>query len=168
MRPVTVMPTLMLLPDALDLLVATDNQLACVIDEYGGFAGVLTMEDLAMEIVGEITDEHDADTRRRRRLPKATVSGSWTAMCISTKSSAPSAVDLPRGDVETIAGMLIAELGALPAEGETRACRLCPSILPSWSPTIRRVRRLEVDVLRVERHVPTQLRVRLIEADPVR
>ncbi len=55
MRPVTVMPTLMLLPDALSMLAASKNQLACVIDEYGGFAGVLTLEDLAMEIVGEIT-----------------------------------------------------------------------------------------------------------------
>ena len=56
-----VLPTLMLLPNALDQLVQTTNQLACVIDEYGGFAGVLTIEDLAMEIVGDITDEHDAE-----------------------------------------------------------------------------------------------------------
>src|SRR5690625_7361165 len=59
MRPATVLPTLMPLPDALKCLIETRTQLACVIDEYGGFAGVLTMEDLAMEIVGEITDEHD-------------------------------------------------------------------------------------------------------------
>src|SRR3546814_19391880 len=39
MRPAKVLPTLMLLPDALDQLVQTTNQLACVIDEYGGFAG---------------------------------------------------------------------------------------------------------------------------------
>jgi hypothetical protein len=52
MRPAMVIPTLMLLPDALQELVRTTNQLACVIDEYGGFAGVLTIEDMAMEIVG--------------------------------------------------------------------------------------------------------------------
>ena len=47
MRPATVMPTLMALPDALAELIQTNNQLACVIDEYGSFVGVLTLEDLA-------------------------------------------------------------------------------------------------------------------------
>jgi hypothetical protein len=70
-------------------LVRTTNQLACVIDEYGGFAGVLTIEDLAMEIVGEITDEHDAESAMPS-CPRATASGSWTATCTSTRSSAPS------------------------------------------------------------------------------
>jgi CBS domain containing-hemolysin-like protein len=70
--------------------------------------------------------------------------------------------DLPRGDVETIAGLLIAELGALPAEGDTVLVDLPvdPADLVDAIP-IRR--RLEVDVLRVERHVPTELRVRLVE-----
>jgi CBS domain containing-hemolysin-like protein len=52
MRPPTVVPTLMMLPDALAQLTRTRNELACVIDEYGGFAGVLTIEDLAEELVG--------------------------------------------------------------------------------------------------------------------
>jgi CBS domain containing-hemolysin-like protein len=74
MRPAMVIPTLMLLPDALAELVRTTNQLACVIDEYGGFAGVLTIEDLAMEIVGEITDEHDVEVGDAV-TPRATTSG---------------------------------------------------------------------------------------------
>src|SRR5690606_24236396 len=49
MRPAIVIPTAMTLPDALRKLTETRNQLACVIDEYGGFAGVLTAEDLAEE-----------------------------------------------------------------------------------------------------------------------
>lgn len=161
MRPAKVLPTLMLLPDALDQLVQTTNQLACVIDEYGGFAGVLTIEDLAMEIVGEITDEHDAE------VGDAIVSegnDTWTMEGDVHLDEVRRIIghDLPRVDVETVAGMLIAELGALPAEGDTVTIDLPidPSELISDEPVMYR---LEVDVLRIERHVPTEVRVRLLK-----
>ncbi|TGD65155.1 HlyC/CorC family transporter [Tabrizicola sp. WMC-M-20] len=161
MRPATVMPTLMLLPDALAQLTKSDNQLACVIDEYGGFAGVLTIEDLAMEIVGEITDEHDADTGFSL-VPDG--DNIWIMDGDVHLDEVQRAIgyDLPRGDVETVAGLLIAELGALPSEGDTVTVDLPidPAELVSDQPTRRR---LEVDVLRVERHIPTELRVRLVE-----
>lgn len=161
MRPATVLPTLMRLPDALDQLVTSTNHLACVIDEYGGFAGVLTIEDLAMEIVGEITDEHDVETT------EAVVSEddhTWLMDGDVHLDEVERAIgyDLPRGDVETIAGMLIAEVGALPAEGDTVNVDLPvdPSELVSDDPVRRR---LEVTVLRIERHVPTEVRVKLVE-----
>ncbi len=161
MRPAAVIPTLMPLPDALDHLVRTTNQLACVIDEYGGFAGVITIEDLAMEIVGEITDEHDADIGDAV-VPKG--DNIWLMNGDVHLDEVERAIgyDLPRGDVETVAGMLIAELGALPVEGDivTVDLPVDPAELVAEAPVRRR---LEVDVLRVERHVPTELRVRLIE-----
>lgn len=161
MRPATVMPTLMQLPDALEQLTKSDNQLACVIDEYGGFAGVLTIEDLAMEIVGEITDEHDAETGNAL-IPDG--DNTWIMDGDVHLDEVQRAIDydLPRGDVETVAGLLIAELGALPSEGDTVTVDLPidPAELVSDQPMRRR---LEVDVLRVERHVPTKLRVRLVE-----
>ena len=161
MQPATVMPTLMLLPDALEQLVRTTNQLACVIDEYGGFTGVLTIEDLAMEIVGEITDEHDVE------IGDGVMSqgdGIWIMDGDVHLDEVERAIGhvLPRGDVETVAGMLIAELGALPSQGDTVTVDLPidPAELVADEPVRRR---LEVDVLRVERHVPTELRVRLVE-----
>ena len=161
MRPAKVLPTLMLLPDALDQLVQTTNQLACVIDEYGGFAGVLTIEDLAMEIVGEITDEHDAE------VGDAIMSegdDTWTMEGDVHLDEVRRVIghDLPRVDVETVAGMLIAELGALPAEGDTVSVDLPidPAELVSDEPVRYR---LVVDVLRIERHVPTEVRVRLVK-----
>lgn len=161
MRPAKVLPTLMLLPDALDQLVQTTNQLACVIDEYGGFAGVLTIEDLAMEIVGEITDEHDAEGG------DAVVSegeNTWTMEGDVHLDEVRRIIghDLPRVDVETVAGMLIAELGALPAEGETVTVDLPIDAAELISDEPVRYR-LEVDVLRIERHVPTEVRVRLVK-----
>jgi CBS domain containing-hemolysin-like protein len=161
MRPATVMPTLVLLPDALAQLTKSDNQLACVIDEYGGFAGVLTIEDLAMEIVGEITDEHDLETSDGLTPDGDNI---WIMDGDVHLDEVRRAIgyDLPDTDVETVAGLLIAELGALPAEGYTVVVDLPidPAELVSDQPMRRR---LEVDVLRVERHVPTQVRVRLVE-----
>lgn len=161
MRPAKVLPTLMLLPDALDQLVQTTDQLACVIDEYGGFAGVLTIEDLAMEIVGDITDEHDAE------VGDAIVSegeNTWTMEGDVHLDEVRRIIghDLPRVDVETVAGMLIAELGALPGEGDTVTVDLPIDAAELVSDEPVRYR-LEVDVLRIERHVPTEVRVRLVK-----
>lgn len=161
MRPAMVLPTLMQLPVALDQLVQTTNQLACVIDEYGGFAGVLTIEDLAMEIVGDITDEHDAE------VGDSVVSEgehTWTMEGDVHLDEVRRIIghDLPPGDVETVAGLLIAELGALPAEGDTVTIDLPidPAELVANEPMKHR---LVVDVLRIERHVPTAVRVRLVK-----
>ncbi len=161
MRPAKVLPTLMLLPDALDQLVQTTNQLACIIDEYGGFAGVLTIEDLAMEIVGDITDEHDAETG------DAIVSegeNTWRMEGDVHLDEVRRIIghDLPRVDVETVAGMLIAELGALPEEGDTVTVDLPIDAAELVSDEPERYR-LEVDVLHIERYVPTQVRVRLLK-----
>lgn len=160
MRPAKVLPTLMLLPDALDQLVQTTNQLACVIDEYGGFAGVLTIEDLAMEIVGEITDEHDAEVGETI-VPEG--DDTWTMEGEVHLDEVRRIIghDLPHGDVETVAGLLIAERGALPDEGDTISIDLPidPAELVSDEPVRYR---LLVDVLRIERHVPTEVRMRLV------
>lgn len=160
MRPAKVLPTLMRLPHALDQLVQTTDQLACVIDEYGGFAGVLTIEDLAMEIVGEITDEHDAPAGE---AVIAEGEDTWLMEGDVHLDEVRRAIgyDLPQGDAETIAGMLIAELGALPGEGDTVSIDLPvdPAELVADEPMKHR---LVIDVLRIERHVPTSVRVRLV------
>lgn len=160
MRSAKVLPTLMLLPDALDQLIQTTNQLACVIDEYGGFAGVLTIEDLAMEIVGDITDEHDAE------VGESVVSEgeqTWIMEGDVHLDEVRRIIghDLPPGDVETVAGMLIAELGALPGEGDTVTIDLPvdPAELVADAPVRYQ---LVVDVLQIERHVPTVVRIRLV------
>ncbi|WP_264079608.1 CBS domain-containing protein, partial [Mycolicibacter algericus] len=61
-RTAVVVPTTMPLPRVLSVLRNADDEMALVIDEYGGLAGALTIEDLAEELVGEIDDEHDTTT----------------------------------------------------------------------------------------------------------
>jgi len=162
MRPAVVLSSLMSLPAALQQLQESGEQLACVIDEYGGFAGMLTIEDIAMEIVGEITDEHDS------ALEAAVVQEAeniWVMDGDVHLDEVERLLDrtLPRDEVETLAGLLIVEAGVLPEEGDVVSISLPndPDEIVDENPMQRR---LEVKVLKIERHVPTRLRVELIES----
>ncbi|HYN65326.1 MAG TPA: hemolysin family protein [Ornithinibacter sp.] len=156
-RPAVVIPTLMALPDAVRELSASRNQLACVVDEFGGFAGVLTLEDLAEELVGEITDEHDPD---HPDLPVVDDDGVWVMGGDVHIDEVERAIDrdLPRGDYETIAGLVIAQLGQLPEVGAAIEVELAPDHgdLVEDEP---RVVRILIEVLEVERHVPSLVRL---------
>lgn len=160
MMPPLVLPTRMSLPDALARLTRSSNELACIIDEYGGFAGVLTVEDLSEELVGELTDEHDDE-------PPAVIApgqeNTWRMSGDIHVDEVERAVgyELPAGDYETISGLIIAHRGELPVSGEVVRVELPddPRDLVLDQP-VHRV--LEVEVLELNRHVPSELLVRLV------
>nr|WP_246405759.1 hemolysin family protein [Modestobacter versicolor] len=160
-RECPVVSTFTPLPDALRLLTETGEQLACVIDEYGGFAGVLTLEDLAEELVGEITDEHDADVDPAYVPVEG--DGVWEmAGDVHVDEVERSlAVDLPRGPYETIAGLVIAAAGELPQPGARLTVELPPDPGDLVHDDDPRPRLLHVEVLAVERHVPARVRLEL-------
>ena len=161
MREPLVVPTAMPLPDALARLSETRNDLACVIDEYGGLAGVITVEDLAEELVGEITDEHD-DSVPDGLLADET--GAWSMEGDVHVDEVERAIDqkLPAGDFETVAGLLIARQGSLPDIGEVVRIEL-PRTGTDWveDEPVRRI--LEVTVVEIERHVPSRVTLRVVE-----
>ncbi|WP_165067668.1 hemolysin family protein [Marisediminicola senii] len=161
MRPAAVISTQMKLPDAMAELTRTRNELACAIDEYGGFAGVLTLEDLAEEIVGEITDEHDEDA-----APSVDPDGDnvWLMSGDVHVDEMHRAIgyELPEGDFETVAGLVIAERGGLPAAGDTIHVAL-PDDPADLVRDDEVHRSLQIEVLGIERHVPSEVRVTLIE-----
>ncbi|TSD47387.1 HlyC/CorC family transporter [Rhodococcus sp. KBS0724] len=158
-RPALVLPTTLPLPKALTELTDTENQLACVIDEYGGFAGVITLEDIAEEIVGEITDEHDPDLPFE--LPSA--DGPWVVAGGTHLDEVERTIsrDLPAGDYETIAGFTIAHYGELPPVGAQIRVELPPDpadLISDDSPPRSSV---VIEVLSVDRHVPSSLRIQV-------
>jgi len=161
-RPALVVSTLTSLPDALRQLDGSSSQLACVVDEYGGFAGVLTLEDLAEELVGEITDEHDAAAPEH--LP-VDGDGSWEMSGDAHVDEVERALgtDLPRGDFETVAGLVIAVHGGLPEAGTSLVVELPPDLGDLVHDGDPVPRFLQVDVLAVERHVPSRVRLQLPE-----
>jgi CBS domain containing-hemolysin-like protein len=90
--------------------------MALVVDEYGGTAGLVTLEDLIEELVGEIVDEFDTEDARVEPLPGggARVSGSLSIDDANDLLS----LDLPEGEFDTISGLLLAELGRLATPGD--------------------------------------------------
>ena len=160
MRDPLLVPTLMPLPDALAEFTRTRNQLACVIDEYGGFAGVLTVEDMAEELVGELTDEHDGAPVPEIAVEQDDVwrmAGDVHVDELERTVGHP----LPDGDFETVSGLVISELGELPEAGQTVDIALPddPREVALDEPVHRH---LNIEVIEVARHVPSELVVHLV------
>ncbi|TXR55125.1 hemolysin family protein [Quadrisphaera setariae] len=110
-------PETLELDELLDQLKGSPLQLAVVVDEYGGFAGVVTFEDLVEEIVGEVVDEHDVVTSTVREDGE----GGWllSGLLRPDEVAARTGVQLPEHpDYETVAGLVLRELGRLPGVGE--------------------------------------------------
>lgn len=94
------------------------THLAVVVDEYGGTAGVLSLEDVLEELVGEIDDEYDpAPDRLSRVLPAGTYEVPGTLHPDEVAEAC--GLVLPEGPYETVAGFVLAQLGAFPEPGTT-------------------------------------------------
>jgi putative hemolysin len=116
MRPVAFVPELKKIDRLLAEMQRQGNHLAVVVDEYGGAVGIVTIEDLLEEIVGEITDEFDQEVTPFKKLADGHYLIS-ARMEIKALNEALH-LKLPGGDYETLAGFLIAQLGDLPRAGE--------------------------------------------------
>jgi magnesium and cobalt exporter, CNNM family len=101
--------------DALRRLQAEREQLAIVINEYGGVEGIVSLEDMLEELVGEIYDEFDPDSQAIHRQPDGSIMlpGSFPVHDL-----ADLAIALPEGSYATIAGLILDRLGHLPDKGE--------------------------------------------------
>ncbi len=115
LRPVLAVPESRDLVDVLVDLRRADTHLAVVVDEYGGTAGIITVEDVLEEIVGEIDDEHD---------PKTALAGSTFGDWVLYGTLHPDEVfdltglTIPEGQYETLAGFVLDRLGHIPVVGE--------------------------------------------------
>jgi putative hemolysin len=114
-RPVKLLPTSKRVLSALSEMRRDRAHLAIVVDEYGGTAGIVTLEDLVEELVGEIRDEYDVEPGPRRLLGgQIEVDG----LLNLDEFAEETGVGLPEGPYETVAGYVLASLGQLPGVGD--------------------------------------------------
>jgi len=116
LHPVHLVPETKKVGELLKELQKRRSHLALVIDEHGSLSGLVTLEDLIEQIVGEIQDEYDWEERpvERQRDGSMVVEGTLSASELRDSHEVP----LPEGEFETVAGFMLAELGRVPKGGE--------------------------------------------------
>ncbi|HEV7449969.1 MAG TPA: hemolysin family protein [Pseudonocardiaceae bacterium] len=127
----------------LDRLRGQGLQVAIVVDEYGGTAGIVTLEDLVEEIVGDVRDEHD---RLEASQVQPLGEQSWIIAGLLRADEVAEATGfvMPEGDYETVAGLVLERLGRIPDAGDEVE-------LDGWRLTVTRMDRRRIADLRLTR-----------------
>ena len=119
LKPALAVPESRLLVPLLGEMRRSHTQLAVVVDEYGGTAGIVTLEDIVEELVGDIQDEHDAAEPAVRLVEEGVflVPGAWRL----DETERDTGIALPEGDYETLGGLIMERLGRVPEIGDVVA-----------------------------------------------
>jgi CBS domain containing-hemolysin-like protein len=158
-QPVAVLPSTLDGDAVLAPIRVNGLQTALVLDEYGGTTGMVTIEDLIEEIVGDVRDEHDHPN------PAVLPAGDgWQVSGLLRIDEVADATGYraPEGDYDTLAGLVLHELGHIPVEGESVQMRAFNPATPyddpiRWRATITRMdgRRIDLlDLVEVRHHKP--------------
>ena len=130
--------------DLLAEMQAERFHMAIVVDEYGGVSGIVTLEDIIEEIIGEIQDEYD----EREEAPYKKISDTeyvFRGLIDVDDFAEVIGVDLPEGDADTLAGFIYEQLGRIPQGGES--VRVNGLLLTIAQITGRRIRRVRAQIL---------------------
>lgn len=120
-------------------------QMAIVVDEYGGTAGLVTLEDLLESIVGNIQDEYDNEDEEISRIDDATFTIDGTTDIEEVGDLI--GVTFPDGDYDTLGGYIISRLGFLPADGEMNSLEFENFRFTVLSVEDRRIGKVKVEIL---------------------
>jgi putative hemolysin len=116
-RPVKFLPISKTVLSSLSEMRRERAHLAIVVDEYGGTAGIVTLEDLVEELIGDIRDEYDIEQDHATRLPAGDVE--VDGLLNLSEFTEQTGIELPEGPYETAAGYVLAALGDLPSVGDS-------------------------------------------------
>jgi CBS domain containing-hemolysin-like protein len=142
MVPPVLVPSTLELDPLLETLRREGLQMAVVVDEFGGTDGVVTLEDLVEELVGDVLDEHDRPGAHARRRPD----GAWSLSGLLRPDEVTHAIGVAvpeREGYETVGGLMSSELGRVPETGD------CVTV-EGVKLTVERMDGLRVDRLRLE------------------
>ena len=163
MVTVPAVPETMELDPLLSLLREKGLQLAVVVDEYGGTAGIVTLEDLVEEIVGEIADEQDVPARRSQQ----SADGSWSLSGLVRPDEAGDLLGLELPEPEqsdTLGGLLTERLGRLPEVGDAVTMTV-PDLAHRDGDGLPRAATVELAVTRLDGRRVDRLQVLRLQAD---
>ena len=116
-RPVKFLPISKTVLSSLSEMRRERAHLAIVVDEYGGTAGIVTLEDLVEELIGDIRDEYDLEQEQATKLPAGEVEVDGLLNLDEFREQ--TGIELPEGPYETVAGYVLAALGHLPSQGDS-------------------------------------------------
>jgi CBS domain containing-hemolysin-like protein len=151
MRPALLVPGTLSAEAVVARMREAGEEFACVADEYGGLAGIVTFEDIAEELTGSIADENDP-------LPPAPgrrADGAWELDAATRigRAREVTGLALPAAPgYDTVSGLVLAQLGRLPRPGDRVEVSLDPGAGPPG--------RAEIEVTAVRRHVARRVRIR--------
>jgi CBS domain containing-hemolysin-like protein len=128
----------------------SEQPIAVVVDEYGGTAGVVTLEDIVEELVGEVRDEHDRpDAPELSAAPPQDGRPAWDVDgSVRVDILQRIGLDVPEGPYETVAGLVADLLGRIPAPGDKAE-------LPGWRLSVRQVGHYRAERVRLVRTAAT-------------
>jgi putative hemolysin len=153
-RPVLSMPDTVRVLRALNDMRRNASHLAIVVDEYGGTAGIVTMEDLVEELVGDITDEYDVTEERGTAPPGDLVVDGLTTL---DEFAEETGMVLPDGPYDTVAGYFMAKLGQLPSVGDVLEAEVSMGAEPNAESARLELRVSELDGRRASAFVVHRL-----------
>ena len=115
-REASFVPETMQCADLFKKMTDDHTQMAIVVDEFGGTAGIVTLEDVLESIVGNIQDEYDDEDEEISKIDDTTFT--IDGITYLDELDEITSIELPEGDYDTVAGFLISQLGFLPKDGE--------------------------------------------------
>src|ERR1019366_1902142 len=116
-RPIKFLPISKTVLSALSEMRRERAHMAIVADEYGGTAGIVTLEDLVEELIGDIRDEYDSGQAVATKLPRGEVD--VDGLLNLDEFAEQTSIELPEGPYETAAGYVLAALGEVPVAGDS-------------------------------------------------
>jgi len=115
--PVEFVPETVLIKDVLNVLIKKRKSIAVVLDEYGGTSGIMTVEDIVEELLGEIEDEHDTDDLIEEKIDEDTFK--FSARLDVDYINETYKIDLPENEnYETLGGLIVNHTEEIPEQNE--------------------------------------------------